>query len=35
MQNDTRDRQFLCPMTNQNGISQYRNSCPPTSVHST
>ena len=28
LDNDTRYSQFLCPMTNQNGISQYRNSCP-------
>ncbi|MFC5823258.1 dienelactone hydrolase family protein [Nonomuraea insulae] len=26
--NDTRYSQFLCPLTNQSGISQYRNSCP-------
>ena len=26
--NDTRFSQFLCPMANQSGISQYRNSCP-------
>jgi predicted esterase len=26
--NDTRFSQFLCPLSNQNGISQYRNSCP-------
>ncbi|SNT65473.1 Dienelactone hydrolase [Asanoa hainanensis] len=25
---DTRYSQFLCPMSNQSGISQYRNSCP-------
>ena len=28
LDNDTRYSQFLCPTTNQNGISQYRNSCP-------
>jgi predicted esterase len=28
LDNDTRYSQFLCPMTNQNGVSQYRNSCP-------
>ncbi|MEU6731254.1 alpha/beta hydrolase [Nonomuraea wenchangensis] len=26
--NDTRYSQFLCPMTDQSGIRQYRNSCP-------
>jgi fermentation-respiration switch protein FrsA (DUF1100 family) len=26
--NDTRYSQFLCPMTNRSGVSQYRNSCP-------
>ncbi|SEH02623.1 Dienelactone hydrolase [Nonomuraea solani] len=25
---DTRYSQFLCPMANRNGVSQYRNSCP-------
>jgi fermentation-respiration switch protein FrsA (DUF1100 family) len=28
LDNDTRYSQFLCPLTNQSGISQYRNSCP-------
>ncbi|HEX6355679.1 alpha/beta hydrolase [Actinophytocola sp.] len=28
LDNDTRFSQFLCPLNNQNGISQYRNSCP-------
>lgn len=28
LDNDTRYSQFLCPMSNQSGISQYRNSCP-------
>jgi dienelactone hydrolase len=26
--NDTRFSQFLCPLSNMSGISQYRNSCP-------
>jgi dienelactone hydrolase len=26
--NDTRYSQFLCPLTNRTGITQYRNSCP-------
>ncbi|PWR09075.1 triacylglycerol lipase [Micromonospora acroterricola] len=26
--NDARYSQFLCPLSNQSGISQYRNSCP-------
>ena len=26
--NDARYSQFLCPLTNRSGISQYRNSCP-------
>lgn len=26
--NDARYSQFLCPMTNTSGVSQYRNSCP-------
>ncbi|MFC5833970.1 hypothetical protein [Nonomuraea insulae] len=26
--NDTRYSQFLCPMANRDGITQYRNSCP-------
>jgi len=26
--NDTRYSQFLCPLSNQSGFSQYRNSCP-------
>lgn len=28
LDNDTRYSQFLCPLSNQSGISQYRNSCP-------
>ena len=28
LDNDSRYSQFLCPMANQNGISQYRDSCP-------
>jgi hypothetical protein len=32
--NDTRYGQFLCPLSDQSGISQYRNSCPliPTAI---
>jgi hypothetical protein len=26
--NDTRYSQFLCPMADRTGISQYRNTCP-------
>jgi len=26
--NDARFSQFLCPLSNMSGISQYRNSCP-------
>lgn len=28
LDNDTRYSQFLCPLSNSSGISQYRNSCP-------
>jgi dienelactone hydrolase len=28
LDNDTRFSQFLCPLSNQSGISQYRSSCP-------